>query len=246
MAGRPSGCTTSSASAPSPRRDFRQRAGQQRAHRHPIEAGHRMGRPDVQPPTIDRGPCPRPRLQRADLPVEVLRGLAPVQPAIGPMEWPDQGRLLRILGLGLERAVRPALQLRGHDLSGQLGEARFELGRGLAAGQRHRPLGHDRPGIELRRHDHQADPTGLIAGQDGGGHRRRAAVARQQRRMDVERWPFPYRQQVIRHELAVGDQQEPVRAESFQRAPCLVGAEPAWRLDLQAVLACPAGDRRGP
>ena len=51
------------------------------------------------------------------------RGLPPVQPAIGPMERLDQGRLLRILRLGSMRAARPALELRRHDLGGQLRRA---------------------------------------------------------------------------------------------------------------------------
>ena len=44
-----------------------------------------------------------------------------------------------------------ALQLWRHDLGGQRREPGLELGRGLTAVERDRPLGHDRPGVELRR-----------------------------------------------------------------------------------------------
>ena len=52
----------------------------------------------------------------------------------------------------------------------------------------HRPLGDDRAGVQLGRHDHQRHPALRVAGEDGRGDRRGAAVSRQERGMHVERW----------------------------------------------------------
>jgi len=51
---------------------------------------------------------------------------------------------------------------------------------------------------------------------------------------------------LIAEARALESQQEAIRGESVQRPPRLVGPQAAWRLDLQAMLACPAGNRRRP
>ena len=166
---------------------------------------------DVEATVVDRRPGARPRLERPDLPVDLDRRPAPVDPAVRPRERMDVGRGALVLGLGLDLATSPLLEDRRDDLRGQVREPRLELGRRLPPGERHRPARDDRPGVELLGHDHQRHAALRVAGEDRARHRRRAPVTRQERRVDVERRPLPDLQEVGRHDLAVGHEHEAIR-----------------------------------
>ena len=161
--------------------------GHQRADRHVVHAGHRVRAADVEAPTVDRGPRARPRLERADLAVDLHRRPAPLDPAVGAGERTDKVAARLVLRLGLHLPASPGLEHRRDDLRRELRELGLELRRRLPPGQRHRPVPDDRPGVELRGHDHERHAALGVAGEDGAGHRCGAPVARQERRVDVER-----------------------------------------------------------
>ena len=95
---------------PGAARHARLRAGQQRTDRNVVDAGDRSGTPNVQAAVVDRRPCPRPRLERAHLSVDLDRRLAPVDPAVRPRERVDVRRGAVVLVHGFDLARCPALE----------------------------------------------------------------------------------------------------------------------------------------
>ena len=139
----------------------------------------------------------------------------------------------------------PALEDRRHDLGGKVRQPRLQLGCRLAAGQRHRPALDDRPGVELLGHHHQRHAALRVASLDRAGHRRRPAVAREERRVDVQRRSTAQRQEARRHDLAVRDEDEPIGVVAGELLARLVRTQARRRHDADAALSCGGGDRRG-
>ena len=153
-------------------------------------------------------------------------------------ERPDERRRALVLRRGRQVAGGPALELGGHDLRREVGQLRIELGRGLAAGERHRPLGHDRSGVELLGHDHQRHAALLVAGQDGARHRGRAAVPGQQRGVDVEGRPrAPSSRRSAGTSWPYATRTMPSGANVGEGRACLVRTKPRGRQDPEAALA---------
>jgi hypothetical protein len=171
----------------------------------------------MQPTAIDRRPGSRPGLKGAHLPVDLRDRTLPADPPVRPSEGAHQCGEALILGSRRELVGRPALELSRHLLGRHLAEAGLELRGLLPTVQLNRPLGNDRTRVELLDHHHQAHPGGRVASEDRCRHGRRAAVTRQQRRVDVQRWPRRQGEQVGGHQLPVGHQQQAVRGEVAQR-----------------------------
>ncbi len=111
-------------------------AGEERPDRDPVDAGDRPRPPDVDAPPVDRGPGAGPGLERPHLAVDLDRRPLPVDPAVRAGEGMDVRRRGLVLGLLVDGARCPALELRRDDLRREVGERGFQLGRRLAAGER--------------------------------------------------------------------------------------------------------------
>ena len=88
-------------------------------------------------------------------------------------------------------------------------------------------LAEDRALVEREHHEHDRDAGLGVAGEDGGGDRRGAAVARQERRVDVDDASGRHLEDALPQYLAVGGGDEEVGLERrqlrrrFRRAhPC--------------------------
>ena len=69
-------------------------------------------------------------------------------------------------------------------------------------------------------------------------------MARQERRVDVERGARPELEQVPGHELPIRHEDQPIRRPGAERVTRLVRTKPIRRQDADAVLACERRDRR--
>jgi len=103
----------------------------------------------------------------------------------------------------------------------------------------------DRTVVELRVHQHDRDPRLGVPGQDGVVDRRRAAVAGQQRGVDVDdatRWD---REDLGREDLSVSDHHHQLRVRPADLCDRLRRADPVGLVDVEAVLLRRLLDRGG-
>ena len=170
-----------------------------------------------------------PRHVGADLPLERGRRARRVEPAILTTEGPGQGRAL--LGLRLaqsshpgatagepRRARRPASSVKSASSDGVVSVPSS----GNAA------LGDDRPRIEPVVHPHQGDARLAVAGEDRRRDRRRTAMPRKQRRVEVERAELEVEERPRDDLPVVGeDGQRRVRARGSHRSTPDRAAAPA-------------------
>ena len=203
--------------------------------RHPTARPRQPGRPAAgrrprrrSPATADRpGPGARaatPGEDGSSRPSARRSGRVSVAPSAG-------------CGRCAELAVQPRLERAGEQPGGRDREAGLERGRGLVAGERPALEGDDRPRVEAGVHPDQGH-AGLARRRRGSRRdRRRAAVARQERRVQVQTPHGGTVQELGRHDLAVVGEDDEVRLEPEDVGDRGRVAEPLRRWTCEAQLA---------
>ena len=161
-------------------------ARQQRPDRDVVETGQRMRSANVKASAVDGRPRPgqawRARTRRSSSTAPRDQSRRPPRRRNGRTRVAARSSCAR--GSSVPAAQRPSSA--GTVFRGQPGQRALELRRRLAPGQWHRPLGHDRPGIQPRLHDRERHAALRVTGQDRGRHGRSPPMPWQERRMDVE------------------------------------------------------------
>ncbi len=146
----------------------------------------RGGAPDDEPLPVRLHEGAGPGLVGAHLALQLDGRASRVEPAISAAQRASQRGALDGLRAGLERPREPVGQRLLQQVGRQRGQARLQRRRDLRALQVHAPLGQDGPGVEARVHAHEGHARRRVPGQDGGRHRHRPAMARQQRGVQVQ------------------------------------------------------------
>jgi len=140
--------------------------------------------PDLQRRLEDRALCPGKRVEGAHLAVDLGRGPGPIDARLGLLHLGRVARARVVLGDRLEaveirEGFDDGVRAHGCERPGELARGDFGAD-GVFTPQQHGT------GIEPGLHLHDAHAGHGIAGQDGALDGRRAAPARQERRVDVE------------------------------------------------------------
>ena len=205
----PAGWTSWSRSVPSPvarPRELKRPGGQ-------VLARRGTGRPDRQPAGAGLDERARPRLVGADLPIQIDRRQRGVHSSVLAAQGLGQRHAddgLGMLAGDRPRATAPAtpssrsapIAARRASSSGAVSSGATGVPAWATIGPVSRPSS-----IRIKR-----DAGGAVAGQDRRRDRRRAAVSREKRRVEVER-AFPDPEQGRRDDLAVVGEDDEVRLE---------------------------------
>ena len=188
-----------------------------------------------------RRPCRRTSPATADRPGPGVRARRPAarDPAGRPRGVSRRVRLAPSTGCSLWRdlAPQPGSEGVGQKVCRDLGQPRLEVRRRFVPRQRLTPAGDDRARVESLVHAHQADSRLGVAGEDRRRDRRRPAMARKERWVQVER-PVREVQQRRRDKLAVVGQDGESGSEPEHRGDRLGRAQPLQGQDRRDVRGC--------
>ncbi|MNY21101.1 hypothetical protein D3C86_1546230 [compost metagenome] len=169
-------------------------------------------------------------MQRPDPLVQGRGPLAPVELGHGLGEHGGVGREGVVLRGGLQGALEPRAEGVDEGLGPDLGEAlREDIGR-LVGADRGACLQEHGAGIQALLHLHGGDPGLGVAVQDGPLDRGGAAIAGQERGVDVDAAEGRQVQDRLRQDLAVGDDHDEVGGQGLERREGLLVAAQALRL----------------
>ena len=166
----------------------------------------------------------RPGVAAADPVDQLARRAAPVEMAVGALQSRREGRVLVALRSGRQRVE---LGERVHENVGaEHGEPRRQLARRLLRADRHRRRAQHGPGVHALVHLERGDARDGLAAHDRPLDRRGAAVARQQRAVDVDGSSPGRVEHRPRQDLAERDDDGHVGAERAQAIGPLGIAQP--------------------
>ena len=209
-------------------------------------AAQRPRSPDDEPAGICLEEGARPRLVGADLALQLS-----AMPRSGPGGHP------RAAADGSASRRRPAAavarsQPSSHGsrvaaaVAGHAGQTSLQLGRGLRAVESAARLGNHRAGVQAGVHPHHGHARLLVARQDRGRDGRRPAMARQQRRMQVER-AVTWRSSSARGRSGRSPPApagRPVRSDRSTTLRCRAAGRPQHRQRDRTAHAATGGSRR--
>ena len=178
------------------------------------------------------------RVQRPHGALELGSGAAGVELALIPLDLLRVGHAFLPLGLGLG----PLVECLDQQPAAQVGQPGGQAAVVVTGVDRLGGAQVDRPGVQLRHRAHDADAGLGVARLDGPLHRRRAAPARQQRRVHVV--GLVGRQQRLADDGPVGAHQQRVRPGGGDPLDRGVGVQIVGLGHVDAQLARSLGHRR--
>jgi hypothetical protein len=140
-----------------------------------------------------------------------------------------------ILGLRRELASQPAGQGLDQQSSPLLRQPFCQRVAGIVRLNGQRSLRQDRPGVHARIHAHDGAAGHLVAGQDGGLHRRCAPPAGQQRGVNVDAAMRGQLQHGRPQDLSIGGHHDQIRLHLRQLGHDIGGLERRWLEHWQAL-----------
>ena len=150
-------------------------------------SGHRARAPYFQALPGQIGKAARRRVERADAPGQGARRQAPVQLCLALVDFGGVAGPGLVLRAGLSQGAGQVLKHVQQQAWTDRGEPRVQLAAGRQRRYRAALYSHHRPRVQTRIHVHDGHAALPVAGFDSALNRRRAAPARQQRAVHVDR-----------------------------------------------------------
>ncbi len=172
----------------------------------------RVGPPDEDPAALGLEEGTRPWLEGSNHPVQFDRWPARIEPTILAPERAGQRRPDIRLRVCLDLAPDPGVQRVSQQVRSQRRQPGVQARGGVRSIDADPSVSDERARVETRIHAEQGHPGRLVAGEDSCRKRRRAAMPRQQGRVDVEGAQTQV-EDGLRDDLAVVGQHGEVRLE---------------------------------
>ena len=189
---------------------------EQAAGRQVALPGPRAGGDDLELLAAPGAERARPGVVGAGHALDLLGRRAPVDQAVAAGQQAGVGGLGLVLGGGLERPGGVGLQHLQQQRRALVEELLGQRARAAVGRQGRAALGQDGAGVHLAGQAHHRHAGLGVAGQDGAGERGRAAVARQQRGVDVQVAERRDLERGPAQDLAVGRHHPDVRPQRGQ------------------------------